>query len=576
MYRCFAFMLLFSTAAFSSHLDGVQYGKPITTLASYDFSGGETLGIVSGVWQSSGGTFNSRSTATSIATIDSYLPEWNFNPPPTEIDASKFFFRARMLNERSGSNTRVGIVYLYQDSANFHEASFSPTGAVEIRDVVNGVSTTVATGTYTAGGQGSWFDAEVVWTAEETVILVNGFPVIQGVQQNARTSGRVGLITRQTTAKFDRVFASREYGDPEFTESFSEEVPAWPTVGGSWSAVNGVYQNSAVEHTNLTLLPIDIETDFPEVTESGTLRARMLNPYGASGNRMGIVFNYREVAGGVRFQEIVFGPDGVARHNSVGISATGSTGISALGTAPYAGERGEWFDVAFNIQALAGINQITVEVNDIPIFQEVQTETRGGLGLVTHWTPGQFDDVMFRHLDIGSTEETFDPTSPSAWWPWRGTWDDVGGVLNSRSVSQTDIAYTTYQHATDYALSVRMLNPYGASGNLIGVLFGLDLVAGDYYEVVFAPTGQAYLNKYIQGSKTQVAASTHSALGRNVWFTVELIRSGPYATVKVDGEVVFENVPAAQLDSIGIGRRIGLITHWAPGRFDDLSVKALR
>jgi hypothetical protein len=98
--------------------------------------------------------------------------------------------------------------------------------------------------------------------------------------------------------------------------------------------------------------------------------------------------------------------------------------------------------------------------------------------------------------------------------------------------------------------------------------------------VVFAPTGQAYLNKFIQGQLTQVAAATHGALGSNVWFRVELARRGRFATVQVNGQPVFQNVPAAQLDNplntrvvpaaMGI---VGVISHWAPGRFDDLRLE---
>ncbi len=111
-----------------------------------------------------------------------------------------------------------------------------------------------------------------------------------------------------------------------------------------------------------------------------------------------------------------------------------------------------------------------------------------------------------------------------------------------------------------------MLNPYGGPGNRIGLLFNFDILVDDYYEVVFAPTGQAYINKFIQGQLTQVATATHSALGSNVWFDVELARRGTNATVKVNNRVVFENVPVAQLG----GGNFGAISHWAPGRFDDL------
>ena len=172
-----------------------------------------------------------------------------------------------MLNQRSGSSTRVGIVYQYQDPGNFYEASFSPTGSVFVRDVTNGLGTTVATGTYSGGGQNKWFDVEVAWTAAETIVLVNGLPVVRGIKQDRLTHGRVGVITRQTTAKFDRLLVTIEYGDPEFRESFSAGAPSWDVVKGNWSVVNGAYQNSAVQHGSITLLPIFVGLDDSSADE---------------------------------------------------------------------------------------------------------------------------------------------------------------------------------------------------------------------------------------------------------------------------------------------------------------------
>src|ERR1043165_86706 len=169
-----------------------NYDSPVTLLAKYEFSQGETLSTVSGAWSTSGGTFNSTSTATAIATINGYEPEEFDFPDLPEIAADKFWYRARMLNQSSGSATRVGIIYLYKDASNYYEATFSPTGTAYVRSVANGVATTVATGTYSGGGQNKWFDAEVQWTAAETVIRVNGLVVVRGIKQNARTHGRVG------------------------------------------------------------------------------------------------------------------------------------------------------------------------------------------------------------------------------------------------------------------------------------------------------------------------------------------------------------------------------------------------
>jgi hypothetical protein len=296
----------------------------------------------------------------------------------------------------------------------------------------------------------------------------------------------------------------------------------------------------------------------------------MLNPYGGSGNRMGFIYRYPTPGSGVDgYGEIVFGADGIARVNDVE-----TFGNPPRATAPYPGGRNQWFDVEFSGQAftspMEGNDLINVSVNGTPVFTDLNVGTlwEGAIGLVTNWTPGRFDDVWFNHGGPArSVTQTF--ANDFSWVAHRGTWDVQGGVLNDRTVAANDIVYMRFFGATtDYNLSARMINPYGGPGNRIGLIFNFDSLTGDYYEAVFAPTGQAYLNKFIQGQLTQVAAGTHSALGSNVWFNVELVRRGPNATVKVNNRIVFENVVTAQLDGISSG--LGVISHWAPARFDDL------
>jgi hypothetical protein len=554
----------------AEHLN-TNFRKPVAELARYEFTQNVTPSVVSGVWAASGGTFNSTSTTTSIATVDFYIPEGFEYPEDTEVNARKFWHRARMLNERSGSTTRVGIIYLYQDASNFHEATFSPTGSVFVREVTNGVARTVATGTYSGGGQNRWFDAEVAWTADETVVLVNGLPVVRGLRQNARTRGRVGLITRQTTAKFDRVLVTREYGDPEFRESFTAGAPPWQVLKGNWNVVNGAYQNSAIEHTSLTLLPVVTGSGGPSDTIDFLVEARMLNPYGSSGNQVGFAYNYEDRGFGVAtYDEIVFGGDGIARANWVqtDFNPGGSTIRTLQEAVPYSARRGEWFDVALSGNTEGSYVQVSVDGGP-GLFQSLGASF-GPIGLVTHFAPGRFDDVWFSHNSRISHTETFTSLDNRVWFPMTGTWDITGGVLNSRAAGASDLAYTQYQRSTDYTVNARMLNLYGGSGNRIGLVFGWDIETNEYYEVLFAPTGEAYFNKFIQGQLTRVATGTHTALGRNVWFEVELARRGPFATVKVNGQPVFQNIPAAQLDNSINSGRIAMITHWARAQFDDL------
>ena len=327
-------------------------------------------------------------------------------------------------------------------------------------------------------------------------------------------------------------------------------------IKGNWSVVNGVYQNSAIQYGSITLLPIFVGMDSHRQTQWFAVHARMLNPYGASGNRMGFVYMYEgDGSGSASYEEIVFGADGIARvnHVSTSVGPDGKTNVTVIPRerAPYPWARNQWFDVTFTgshlVSSGSSLDHVfDVSVNGTPVFTSLEArDLTGRIGLVTNYTPGRFDDVWFCHDGCGGgvSTETFE--DDNGWFALRGTWDTEGDVLNNRTAGANDIVYTTREAgSTNYTLSARMLNPYGASGNRVGLIFDFDFVGGDYYEVEFAPTGQAYLNKFIQGQLTQVATAAHSALGRNVWFNVELARQGPNATVKVNNQIVFENVPA--------------------------------
>jgi hypothetical protein len=88
---------------------------------------------------------------------------------------------------------------------------------------------------------------------------------------------------------------------------------------------------------------------------------------------------------------------------------------------------------------------------------------------------------------------------------------------------------------------------------------------GDRYEVVFAPTGQAYLDKYSNGVRSRIATATHT-IPSGTWFDVELTRSDVYTTVRVNGTTLFNRVVQAHLPSASLG----FVTHWNKARFDNL------
>jgi hypothetical protein len=516
---------------------------------------------MAGSWSAAGGTYGSTVPATSIATIRQYPVIEPGQPPLPRLLYDVFTFRARMRNPGTGAEQWVGLVYNFQDPQNYHEVVFSPTGVAAVRRVQAGVTTTTTVGSYTGGGTGVWFEVAVRRNENlsRTTIDVNGVPLFVDLFHDGFSDGLAGLVTYGVAGSFDKVSLSLP-GDGPYRETFDEPFAAAPW-SPPWSVENGTYNNPAVEATNVSLFPADIGP-LPEQTQSFTFRARMLNPYSGPGNVLGVVF-HRE--GGRDYAEVVFSPTGVARVNRV-LGFTRQT----LATAAYAGRPNAWFDVKFE---LISLNRISVSVDGEPVFEEVSTDDKisGRMGLIKHWAPGRFDDVWYDQGVFAPLSETFANPPPSS-WVRSGQWNTTGGTLNSTAVGITDVVATQCGcWDTNFRYSARMLNQFGASGNRVGLVYNYQtngFYAGDYYEVEFTPTGIARLNKVIQGTRYLVASATHG-VPRNVWFDVEVIRSGDSTSVLVDGNAIFDDVTQGDL---GAGD-VGVVTHWARGRFDDLSVE---
>ncbi len=519
---------------------------------------------VLGTWSVAGGTYNSSAVlSTALTTIYDY-PDWWFSGPVTAVPFGDYRLTASMLNQSGGSST-VGLVYGYQDAANYREVIFSASGTASLRLVVNGVATTVASSRYPGSGQNVWFNAVLIVDAGTSTVKVNGVEILTRVATPNLLTGQAGFSTHNALAKFDNFGIETPVDLQPFQESFTGGTPQNLTpYAGQWSVAGGTYNSGTVQRTSVTLTPLS--TQQPYGPEEFVLRARMLNPYGASGNLVGLVFAFQ----GDAYDEVVFSPTGVARLNHV----AGNT-ITTVATATYGGRRNEWFDVTLYIQN-AGIS---VAVNGQLVFDHVAgfghaegPFFQAPLGLVTHWAPGRFDDVMFGYTAALPIVEGFSAGLPAG-WSVSGSWNTNQGILDATTVVATASATAPQSMQTNYVLRARMLNQYGASGNLVGLMYEGSAGSqgkGDRYEVVFAPTGQAYLDKYVQGVRSRIATATHS-IGPNTWFNVELTRNGLYTTVRVNGVTLFDRVLQAHLPS----GSFGFITHWAKARFDNLSLTPL-
>jgi hypothetical protein len=368
-------------------------------------------------------------------------------------------------------------------------------------------------------------------------------------------------VTHAAVGRFDKVFLGVPFGDQPFLETFKEApFVSFAPQSGQWSVVNGTYRNSAVEQNDITLAPIHTGL-LPNQgdTFDYTFRARMLNPYGGSGNLIGIVFNYRTID----YTEVVFSPKGV-----VSVKRFENGVVHTVATASYGGTRNVAFDVtienSFDHFAIF-VNGQRLLANVLPFDVNPGQVPEGRVGLITHWAPGRFDNVEFKHGFYTACSITFDQ-EPPPFWIVSGTWNANGGTLNNTSVDATDIVNPPCDSGT---YTARLRNEYGASGNRVGLIYdyqAFSFFRGDYYEVTFSPTGVVQLNKFIQGVRYPVRTAAYN-IPRNTWFTARVIRDGNRTTVKVNGTTVIAGEIQAELHG-----SVGVVSHWTKGHFDDVSV----
>ena len=559
-----------------THAFAEDFTPPTGTIFFDDFHSADQaenqfLQPVAGTWSVSNGTYGNAAAGgpTNITIVTGYDGVGLHGLGSDKIESNDYRVSARMRNQGTTDAHLVGLVYGYQDSQNYYEVVVSALGAVTMRTVMNGIAVDELCCNRLSLPRNTWFSVGVHMKNGQATVSIDGNAVTSASQPEF-TSGRAGLVTHDTVGRFDNLDVDVPFGDQGFVELFDDtHGVSFSPLSGQWVIENGIYRNNAVQQTNVTLAPITAGThDEIGQTSAFTFRARMLNPYAHAGNLVGIVFNYET---STRYSEVVFSPTGVAKLNRIvnGVATT-------LATASYGGTRNVGFDVT--LEWLQGITSVLV--NGQRIFANVFASPGPipfegvSVGLITHWAPGRFDNIQFDHGIFEGCSKTFS-TSSELPTPASGTWTISGGTLNSTAVGQSDIVVFANDckgnnigddAGTNFVYTARVLNEYGASGNLVGLVYNFDSVT-DYHEVVFSSTGIVRVNKVIEGVRTTVATATHS-VPRNTWFNVRVVAGDGLIGIQINGDTVIRNLPQRELQASGIG----VITHWTKGRFDNVSL----
>lgn len=517
--------------------------------------------ITAGTWRFVEQEFrNSSTNAISLATVERYDPSDLF---PNDTIGGDLSLDVYFAIGSSSAAARAGVVFEFADANNFHEVTLSASGSVQLRSRIAGAGRIVATATAAAPGANKWVHLTLVRRGGRSTVAIDGVRVFDNVVQNGLESGDVGLITRSTSARFDDFDVRGFFRQDPYIEDFdSSTADGWRPLSGTWSAASKSYVNTAVIQTAITRGPLTglWDADLAPFDLAYTFKVRMLNPYGGSGNLVGIAW----VRDPANYTEAVFSPTGEARLNTVanGVRMT-------IAAAQYAGAGpNRWFEVEVENDGDQPQMITRIKVNGVALFDMAPNVREGEVSLITHWAPGRFDDVRASPRFFRPFFENFDDLfAPKFNRP--PSWRLENGVMNSSNIVAQDRLTIDpdagWHELADIELRARLLNRFGNSGNLVGFTYGEH--AQVFYEAVFSPTGVASLRKVVRGVPITLATASYQGGARNVAFDAQLIQIGERTTVKVNGVPVFENV----LQPEAVGGRLGFVSHWSRVRIDDVT-----
>ncbi|MET0987334.1 MAG: hypothetical protein ABW034_18215, partial [Steroidobacteraceae bacterium] len=498
--------------------------RPTTRVQFYDFAVTGTNGewdSTAGKWSVDGQAYGAASAAKAISTLNAYY-DTPYAAPTISVQLDDYIFGVRMLNPSAASGSMVGLVYNYQDAKNYYEAVFTPTRVAQLRRITNGTATVLSSRTYSEGGQGNWFDVELVRQGNAlSTLVVNGNVIASDVATSAVPRGRLGVVAYNTAGKFAKVTIERPVGDQPFKETFQDGVAqGWPRIdGNNWTIADGVLKNFTVLQTNKIYLPASTDSQYWDPV-TAALRLKMRSPYGAAGNLVGLFWGDD---GSGAYKELVFSRTGVARINAV--HADGS--ITTLASAAIPKLSSDWFDVSVGV----GFDT-TVGLNGKAVFSNLPLEfPTGRIGLITHWSPGQFDAVEFQERPFPTPySESFTAAAANV-VALSGIWITAGDTLTSVGLGDSDL--TTFvaspnpsrqyvpRGSVDFSYRAKLINQATTADGAVGMITHYNHEAREFYEVLFTAAGQLLVNKYVQGTIVQQALGTHG-IAPNTWFDVEL------------------------------------------------------
>jgi hypothetical protein len=149
----------------------------------------------------------------------------------------------------AGADRWFGLMTRQTDAMNYYYVTARSSGTIQLRRIVNGTFTTLASAPYSITANRKYrLRLESIGTMHR--VYVDDKPLLTA-HDSALSHGRSGVIMYRTSADYDNVLISPSSFTTIYAQSFSGSAGRWKNLGqGAWFAENGVYrQASTVDGT---------------------------------------------------------------------------------------------------------------------------------------------------------------------------------------------------------------------------------------------------------------------------------------------------------------------------------------
>ncbi|GIH03122.1 hypothetical protein Rhe02_11890 [Rhizocola hellebori] len=353
------------------------------TLFADDFEDGNSTG-----WTTSGGTWSvttdgsrvlSQTGTSSDARARAGSSSWTNYTVTARVKPTAF----------NGSSRFVAVLARAQSNTSYYYLTLRSTNTIELKKLVGGSSTTLATGSFTVT-TGTWYTVALSVAGSSLTGLVNGTARLSAVDTQF-ASGGIGVATYFASASFDDVSISdgTTPSSPPPTPSASPSQSPSPSPSSSPPPAGSIIVakdgtgNFTTVQAAVNAVPANNTTRRTISIKAGTYRELVTIPankpfisfIGATGNAADVVITYDNASGTTK-------PDGSGTYGT-----TGSSSVMIDGN-------------DFIARNLTFSNSFDEAAHDFSAEQAVAVTTRG-------------DRLIFDNVRFLGNQDTLQPSSPN-------------------------------------------------------------------------------------------------------------------------------------------------------------------